>query len=250
MPRRPRYTEQQVRDAVAAAPNLSQALTALGLRPAGGNYQTLRALIERLGISTAHFAPDGRPPGSVMRRAIALDEVLVDGSTYSRKRIKQRLYETGLKKRSCELCGQSELWNGRPMALILDHINGLPTDNRLENLRIVCPNCAATLETHCGRNNRQPGESRACLRCGARFAPARPSQRYCSRSCGLRWGPRAGRGAARHIEWPSYQQLMQDVASMPMVAVGRKHEVSDNAVRKWIRFYERQRGAEDQPRAA
>ena len=49
--------------------------------------------------------------------------------------------------RRCELCGQTESWRGRTMALILDHVNGVPTDNRLENLRIVCPNCAATLDT-------------------------------------------------------------------------------------------------------
>ena len=76
---------------------------------------------------------------------------IVEGSTYSRGRLKQGPYNAGLKTRRCELCGQDELWRGRPMSLILDHINGVPTDNRLENLRIVCPNCAATLETHCGR---------------------------------------------------------------------------------------------------
>jgi HNH endonuclease len=42
------------------------------------------------------------------------------------------------------------------MALILDHINGVRDDNRLENLRIVCPHCAATFETHCGRKTRVP----------------------------------------------------------------------------------------------
>ena len=53
------------------------------------------------------------------------------------------------------------------MSLILDHINGVADDNRLENLQIVCPNCAATLDTHCGRANRLPVGDRACLRCGA-----------------------------------------------------------------------------------
>ncbi len=95
--------------------------------------------------------------------------MLVAGSTYQRSQLKERLYAAGLKTRLCELCGQGEDWRGRRMSLILDHINGVADDNRLENLQIVCPNCAATLDTHCGRANRHPVEGRACLRCGELF---------------------------------------------------------------------------------
>lgn len=76
-------------------------------------------------------------------------ELLVENSTTSRGAIKRNLYKEGLKERKCELCGQGEEWNGKKMSLILDHINGINNDNRLENLRIVCPNCNATLDTHC-----------------------------------------------------------------------------------------------------
>jgi hypothetical protein len=71
------------------------------------------------------------------------------------------------------------------MSLILDHINGVADDNRLENLRIVCPNCAATLDTHCGRNTAMVDE-RTCARCGVDFRAKYGSQRYCSRECGSR----------------------------------------------------------------
>ena len=84
------------------------------------------------------------------------------------------LYATGLKQRECELCGQGELWRGRAMSLILDHINGVGDDNRLENLRIVCPNCAATLDTHCGRNLRLV---RSCASCGRSFHSYHADQR-------------------------------------------------------------------------
>ena len=76
------------------------------------------------------------------------------GSTYGRQHIKRRLLAEGLKEPRCELCGQGEIWQGKPMSMILDHINGVRDDHRLENLRMVCPNCAATLDTHCGRRNR------------------------------------------------------------------------------------------------
>lgn len=77
-----------------------------------------------------------------------MDKILIENSSYNRSSLKERLYKEGLKERKCEFCGQDENWNGKHMSLILDHINGIYNDNRLENLRIVCPNCNATLETH------------------------------------------------------------------------------------------------------
>lgn len=140
------------------------------------------------------------------------------------------------------------------MALILDHINGIANDHRIGNLRIVCPNCAATLDTHCGRN--LPRE-RDCAGCGEAFAPRHIRQRYCSLTCfnHTRDPARAGNGArrswqltagiprphTRKVERPSYEQLLAEIEESSYVAVGRKYGVSDNAVRKWVRFYERER---------
>ncbi len=121
----------------------------LGLGPTGGNTALLKQWLVRWGISTDHFDP--RAHRSPNREALTLDMILVEGSSYARSNLKARLYKEGLKTARCELCGLGETWHGRPMALILDHINGVRDDNRLANLRIVCPNCAATLDTHCGR---------------------------------------------------------------------------------------------------
>jgi hypothetical protein len=235
MPRRILYTERPVRDAVASARSLTEALRTLGLRAAGGNFKTLRSLTERHGIATGHFDPNWtrRNPGAPKGRP--LDEILVVDSNYNRGTLKRRLFREGV-SRQCELCGQGEEWRGRPMALILDHINGVATDNRLENLQIVCPNCAATLETHCGRNNRSKQELRRCLLCSAEFIPKYPTHRYCSHECGAR----RAKPELRKVARPPYEQLLSDVQTMSLVAVGRKDGVSDNAVRKWLRYYERE----------
>jgi ribosomal protein S27AE len=160
-------------------------------------------------------------------------------STYARGKLKERLFAAGIKQRECEMCGQSEIWNDHRMSLVLDHINGVSNDHRLENLRIVCADCAATLETHCGRN--LPRE-RTCPRCGTTFVPRHIRHRYCSMSCvGASNGDRL-RGVPqpdqRKVERPSHEKLVEDLRSTSFLAVGRKYGVSDNAVRKWLRWYE------------
>jgi hypothetical protein len=207
----------------------------------------------RWGIPTDHFDPHavilealerGRGKGG---RRIPLAEILVPNSTYSRSNLKERLFKEGLKSRRCEMCGQGERWNGHRMSLVLDHINGVGNDNRIENLRIVCPNCAATLDTHCGRNLPR---IRICAGCGESFRPTHLRHRYCSLTCfnGFRTGGRGNpspvsnlgiaRPATRRVERPPYEQLLKEIEETSYVAVGGKYGVSDNAIRKWVRFYE------------
>jgi len=198
----PKLNEAEVREAVERSVSKSAALRLLGLRPVGSNFRTLRKLIAYYGISTDHFDPNWVLRGPQVRRQIPLDEILVERSTYSRGHLKRRLYEARLKMRRCEMCGQGETWNGREMALILDHVNGVGDDNQIDNLRIVCPNCAATLDTHCGRRSRIERSPRGCLHCSEEFIPKYRKQRYCW--CFAPFGGELHRG--RSIVMPAQQR--------------------------------------------
>lgn len=236
----PRYSEREAREAVAASLNYSEALRRLGVDPHGGNHRLFRRWVDKIWqIPTDHFDPDAaRRPSGI--RGAPLEEILVEGSTYSRASLKRRLFTEGLKEPVCELCGQSDEWRGARMAMILDHVNGVPNDNRLENLRIVCPNCAATLDTHCGRKNKMVAP-RECLHCRKTFLPPHGRQRYCSRACGQHAPKPNAQGKPRpylrRAERPPLEVLLDEVRQSSFSAVGRKYGVSDNAIRKWISQY-------------
>ena len=241
VPRRPRFSESDLRAAIAVARSWAETLRLLQYRSAGGNWQTLKKYAELWGIPTEHFDSHAASVEGLRRHHRApspLREVLVEKSSYGRAHLKRRLLSEGLKEPRCELCGQGELWHGRKLALILDHVNGIPDDHRLENLRIVCPNCAATLPTHCGRKNKRP--RRQCALCRKPFQARHRAQRYCSRECGQRAAAANGR-TRRKVQRPPYEQLRAEIAELGYCAVGRKYGVSDNAIRKWVRQYRRER---------
>lgn len=138
---------------MAQAVSMADALRGLGLVPAGGNYSTLRRKIHDLCLDTRHFLGQGWRKGSrtPVTRARAIEEILTTNSPCNGNQLRKRLISLGLKAARCECCGLST-WNGLPIPLELDQVNGHSSDNRIENLRILCPNCHAQTPTYRGKN--------------------------------------------------------------------------------------------------
>lgn len=149
------WSDQQFVDAVEQARSWAEVHRLLGITIGGSTYPMLQRRATVLGLDVSHFLGQAWSKGRTDLPPIArrpLHEVLVEDSTYAgTDALRRRLFSVGLKARRCEVCGLRE-WRGRPAPLELDHVNGIRSDNRLDNLRILCPNCHAQTDTYCGRN--------------------------------------------------------------------------------------------------
>lgn len=146
-----KYTKEYLTELVNESKCMWDVVMNAGMGRNEGNYNYLHRLINRYNISTLHFEDQRK---GIRRSKLTLDDFLVKDRHISinGNKMKAKLYKAGLKQPICEKCGQNEWWNGEKISLILDHINGDRDNNLLENLRIVCPNCNATLPTHGGKN--------------------------------------------------------------------------------------------------
>lgn len=150
-------TEQEYRDAASKSLSIAGMCRALGLGAFGANYRRIHKAIEEYNIDTSHFTGQGWNVGLNFKpyKKYKLDEILVENSTYDNTNfLKYRLLDEGLKEHKCEKCGRTE-WEGEPIPLELHHINGDRSDNRLENIQLLCPNCHALTDNYCGRNKKK-----------------------------------------------------------------------------------------------
>lgn len=220
------YEFEYFSEIVKSSDNLTDVCRNLKIGTTKGNRDTVKKYIIKYNLDISHFKFNYGNGGKKKE----LSEILVENSTYIyTTSLKNRLYKEGLKNRECELCGQGEEWNGMSISLILDHINGINNDNRIENLRIVCPNCNAGLETHGGKNmNKYEYEYKKKVnkcKCGELI---NLQSKRCKKCDAIN---------QRKVDRPPYEQLIKEIEKLGYVGVGKKYGVSDNAVRKWIRTY-------------
>ena len=149
-------TREEIESAAAKSSSIAGVCRLLKLVPSGGNYRIIHNAIEKYKIDTSHFTGQGWNINLKFKpfEGKKIEEILVENSTYQSYKLKKRLIAEGIKKSVCESCGQSE-WLEQPIPLELHHINGNNSNNRLENLRLLCPNCHALTDSYRGKNKRK-----------------------------------------------------------------------------------------------
>lgn len=138
-----RITDQELADAVAKSHSMYGVLNLLGIKLAGGSFSHYKQRIIALGISMDHFSGQSWSKGKVSTSRKTSSEILVlrlSGTRAKSHQLVRAMIEEGV-EHCCSKCGQNNEWQGHPLTLDVDHINENWLDDRLENLRFLCPNC-------------------------------------------------------------------------------------------------------------
>ena len=166
-----KYTREMLQEAVDASDSVMGVIRFFGMPQAGGTHSHLSRRIREFGINTDHFV---RYKGSAHVQRLKADDILQVLPFGSRRakseHLRRAMMESGVPY-SCAGCRRLARWRGKPLTLHVDHINGDFHDNRLNNLRFLCPNCHAQTRNFAGRGKGSYRRTGA----GTSVAPGRPA---------------------------------------------------------------------------
>lgn len=219
-----KMNKQSFQELVKNHTTYTDILKEFGFSGKGGSHLTLKQRIKEEEIDCSHIQKNNIGRKFPNRKAIPLEEVMIKNSTYSRRSLRERLLKDGILQNKCAICGLTPLWQNKKLVLILDHINGANNDHRLENLRLLCPNCNSQTPTFSGKTRKIKYN---CKECGIKIT--KNSKNKLCKSCISKKQPRKVENR------PSKEQLLKEIEKTNYCAVGRKYGVSDNCVRNWLK---------------
>ena len=136
------FSIEELKQIVQTCNSYKELLIKLGYHSRNGNsYKTVKKRIETNNIDTTHF----QDYHSIKRTE---ENIFIENSTATQAVLRRWYLKGNYTPYQCSICGLPAEWQGKPLVLTLDHINGINTDDRLENLRWVCPNCDRQLPTY------------------------------------------------------------------------------------------------------
>lgn len=143
-------SKDELEKIVQSSRTLQEVLRKIGYSSASGaNRHTVQTRLDKYNISTDHFT---KGVSTGIKRTE--ENVFCEDSTATQKTLREWYIKGSYTEYKCSICGQEPFWNGKPLSLILDHIDGNNTNNVLSNLRWVCPNCDRQLDTFGSTNKR------------------------------------------------------------------------------------------------
>lgn len=201
-------------------------LIKVGLDPYNGNHKTLNHRIKEEGFDISILEQNRKKNQErhiktlTEKRTYSLENILVENSRYGSHHLKQKLLSKNILENKCYTCSNKGEWYGKKLSLQLDHINGINNDNRLENLRLLCPNCHSQTETFSGKRHKI---NNFCEDCGEKI---HKQSKKCFKCSSI------SKGINQRKFEVSKEELTQLINQYPMTTIGKMFNVSDNAVRK------------------
>lgn len=220
------WTDEQLIEAVKTSKTLSEVGRKLGLTTYGANSRTIKKRIEVLELTTSHFWSRSEQLVEARKNSVPMtNNELFAINNADRSNLKRIIIRDQLIPYTCAICPVESMWEGETLSLHLDHINGVSNDNRLSNLRFLCPNCHSQTSTYCGKQlkNNVYSDPR-CIDCDS---SVHKTSKRCQ-SC-------AAKLQRTKITWPATSLLAMMVEEMGYQETARRLEVSGNAIKKRIR---------------
>lgn len=229
-----KYTPNELEQIIQQSNSFSEVIRKLGYSTSSGdNIKTLKRRIAEFefDIDISHFK-------SVKPMSRTEENIFVENSTASQATLRRWYIKGNYTPYICAICDQEPIWQGKELTLILDHINGTNNDDRLENLRWVCPNCNQQLDTtgfKQMRVKRTIEKKFYCSECGKEITSN--SKSGLCRDCVNK--------SHRVCDRPSREKLKTLIRSTSFTKIATQFGVSDNAIRKWCDGYNLPRKATD-----
>jgi hypothetical protein len=145
-----KWSFEELKPLIESSNSKAEVLEKMGLTLKAGNYRTLKRYFDLYGIDNDLYK--GNPRRNVTKVKYSDSEIFCENSQYNSGHLKNRVLRSNLLEYKCVSCGNTGEWMGGKLILQIDHINGINNDNRIENLRFLCPNCHSQTETYAGKN--------------------------------------------------------------------------------------------------